>query len=96
MNDNVKMFSIEELEEGDPVQFVGVHILRWERMMKEYSIPMWDYAFLLERDDPRTPPRDRIKKCPECDASSYTVRVSDSGTVWCRCNNCELNWRLDD
>ena len=47
----ITMKSIEELEDGELIQFVGVHVLKWEKLMHEYGIPEWDYAFTIEDDE---------------------------------------------
>lgn len=46
----VKMYYREDLEDGEPIQFVGVHVLKFERWVREYGIPDWEYTF-VEMDD---------------------------------------------
>ena len=39
----------EHLEEGTLIQYVGVHLLKYEQWVKEYGIPPWEYAFVTEQ-----------------------------------------------
>ena len=45
------MYDREELKDGDYVTFVGVHILKFERWIKDYGIPPWEFAFTPDEDD---------------------------------------------
>ena len=47
----IKMYDRDELEDGQMIQFVGVHVLKWERLQREYGIPDWKYAFVIEDDE---------------------------------------------
>lgn len=51
MSEELKMYDREELEDGHPIQWVGVHVLTWERWKREYGIPDWKYAFVMEDED---------------------------------------------
>lgn len=39
----------ERPDEGDPVQWVSMHILQWEKMRREYSIDIKDVRLVYER-----------------------------------------------
>ena len=47
----IRMYAREELEEGQLIQWVGVHVLAWEQWKRDYGIPDWEYAFVKEDDD---------------------------------------------
>jgi len=47
----IKMYSRDELEDGQYIQFVGVHILAWKRLQREYGIPDWKYAFVIDKQE---------------------------------------------
>ena len=46
MSEKLMAKSRENLQEGELICFVGVHILKWERYMREYGIPNFDFAFI--------------------------------------------------
>lgn len=51
MTKQIEMFNRDELQDGQLIQFVGVHVLKWERLKREYGIPDWDFAFVTVDDE---------------------------------------------
>jgi len=52
MTELLKAKPYEELEEGELICFVGVHILKWERYKRDYGIPNFDFAFVEVEEEP--------------------------------------------
>ena len=43
-----RMYVREHLEDGTLIQFVGVHLLKYEQWVKDYGIPPWEFAFVTD------------------------------------------------
>lgn len=78
----VIMYDREELEDGQHIQFVGIHLLDWERLQRaDMIIKEWEFAFV---EPEFVKPKKRKKATMTNDKLvSYYARVSlANGAFW--------------
>ena len=57
-DEQLVMYNREDLEEGQPIQFVGIHVLQWERFKRDGLMDAdcdWEYAFVFEKIGENSP-----------------------------------------